>query len=46
MKEFVESLKRLFTNGNIAVFKLEELKKNEKISQEEFDYITQDKEGR
>lgn len=44
--EFIESLKRLFSNGNIAIFKLEQLKKNGKISEEEFEYITQDKEGR
>lgn len=44
--EFVESLKRLFSSGNVAIFKLEELKKKGKISEKEFEYITQDKEGR
>lgn len=39
MTEFIKSLRRLFQNGKIAVFKLEELKKSGKISNDEFGYI-------
>lgn len=40
MTEFIESLKRLFDNGKIAVFKLEELKKSGRITESDFEYIT------
>lgn len=44
MSEFVNSLRRLFLKGKIAIFKLEEMKNNKKITQEEYDYIIK-KEG-
>lgn len=39
MTIFVESLKRLFKNGKVGLFKLKELKENGKLSDEEFNYI-------
>lgn len=41
MSTFVESLKRLYAAGRITVERLDELPANGKISQEEYDYITQ-----
>lgn len=38
--QFAESLKRLFEHGKLAIFKLEELRSEEKITEEEFNYIT------
>lgn len=38
--QFAESLKRLFEHGKLAIFKLEELRSEGKITEEEFNYIT------
>ena len=40
MPKLVESLKRLYTKGKVAVVKLQEMKQEGKLTQEEFDYIT------
>jgi len=40
MSIFVESLKRLFHIGRISEEKLNDLLKEKKINQEDFDYIT------
>ena len=39
MSVFIESLKRLYKAGKVTVEKLDTLKTEEKISQEEYDYI-------
>lgn len=39
MSIFVESLKRLFTTQKISIEKLNEMSKNSKITQEEYNYI-------
>ena len=39
MKQFVESLKRLYTNQEINEKKVMELLKNKKITEEEKEYI-------
>ena len=39
MSIFVESLKRLYADGKVDEKKLEELRKNEKITDEELNYI-------
>ena len=39
MTIFVESLKRLYKNDNSLLEKLKELLNNEKITQDEYDYI-------
>ena len=39
MRDFVESLKRLFENNRIKIEKLNELLANKKITQIEYDYI-------
>lgn len=38
--EFVQSLQRLFSDGRIAVFKLKELKEKNKITEDDYVYIT------
>ena len=40
MRLFVESLKRLYAENKVSLAKLEALKEEEKITQEELDYIT------
>ena len=40
MTIFIESLKRLYMMEKVNVEKLETLKGNNKITQEEYDYIT------
>ena len=39
MRDFVESLKRLFENDRIKIEKMNELLANNKITQIEYDYI-------
>ena len=39
MTVFVESLKRLYKKDNSLLEKIKELLKNEKITQDEYDYI-------
>ncbi|QUH30001.1 XkdX family protein [Vallitalea guaymasensis] len=39
MTKLVESLKRLYFTEKVSLVKLEELKANEKITQEEYEYI-------
>ena len=39
MTIFVESLKRLYKNDNSLLGKIKELLNNEKITQDEYDYI-------
>lgn len=39
MTIFVESLKRLYKNDNFLLGKIKELLNNEKITQDEYDYI-------
>ena len=41
MTEFVESLKRLFKAEKITIEKLEKFLNDGKITQDEFDYITE-----
>lgn len=43
MTIFIESLKRLFLSGEIAIFKLNELKKKGKITEKDYEYITNSK---
>ncbi len=43
--DFINSLKRLITNGRIDQDKIEKLLRNGKISQEEFEYIIMREEG-
>jgi len=38
--QFVESLKRLYKHGKIAIFKLKNMKTEGKITEDEFQYIT------
>lgn len=40
MSQFVESLKRLYENGEVAVFKLNKLLESKVITDEEYEYIT------
>lgn len=40
MNQFVESLKRLYRNGEIAIFKLNKLLESKAITDEEYEYIT------
>jgi len=40
MSTLVESLKRLYAQGKVAVSKLDSMKAEGKITQEEYDYIT------
>ena len=40
MSVFIESLKRLYRTEKITLVKLDSLKAEEKISQDEYDYIT------
>lgn len=44
--QFIESLKRLYDHGKIAIFKLEEMKKNKTITEENYQYIVSKKESR
>ena len=43
MTEFIESLKRLFSDEKIALFKLDELKEKGVITANEYAYITAEK---
>ena len=43
MKQFIESLKRLYNNRQVNKEKIEEMCKNKKISEEEKKYILNDK---
>lgn len=40
---FAESLKRLYSDGKIAIFKLKELKEEGKITNKEYEYIIANK---
>ena len=42
--EFIESLRRLFLNNKINSSKLEELKTNDVITENDYEYITSEKE--
>lgn len=42
MRVFVESLKRLYSDGRIGEDKVKDLFANKKISQEEMEYILRD----
>ena len=43
MSQFVESLKRLYKNGEITIFKLNKLLESKVITDEEYEYITHGK---
>ncbi len=43
MSQFVESLKRLYKNGEIAIFKLNKLLESKVITDEEYEHITHGK---
>lgn len=43
MNQFIESLKRLYNDGKIAIFKLNKLLESKVITDEEYEYITRRK---
>lgn len=44
--QFIESLRRLYDNGRIAIFKLDKMKKDGAITEEDYQYIVSKKESR
>ena len=44
--QFIESLRRLYNNGRIAIFKLEQMKKDKAITEDDYQYIISKKESR
>lgn len=45
MRQLIESLKRLYINNRINIAKIEELKTAKKITEEEYNYILEQKEN-
>lgn len=41
MSQFVESLRRLFQSGTVALFKIQDLKTRGVITDEEYQFITE-----
>ena len=44
--QFMESVRRLYNNGRIAIFKLEQMKKDKAITEDDYQYIISKKESR
>lgn len=42
--QFVESLRRLFHNGNVSISKLQKLQDKKTINEDDYLYITEDQE--